>query len=75
MSKPIDPKVYCRLGHYNLLLGLYPKGKFFCVSKVRKMKAKFEFCSLIRLSALSHFGTQLLESMESLSFQSFYFFL
>jgi len=26
-SKPIDPKTYCKIGHFNLLLGNYAKGR------------------------------------------------
>ena len=28
-TKPIDPKIYCRVGDFNLLLGNYSKGMFF----------------------------------------------
>ena len=29
--KPIDPKIYCKLGHFNLLLGNYAKGTLHCL--------------------------------------------
>ena len=28
-SKPLDPKIYCRIGDFNLLIGNYAKGIYF----------------------------------------------
>ena len=33
-SKPIDPRIYCKIGDFNLLLGNYTKGLSKCLNAI-----------------------------------------
>jgi len=50
----IDPKTYCKLGHFHLLLADYPKGKYACYYRILlslfMIFALFQPCQLIKNS-------------------------
>jgi len=58
----IDPRTYCKLGHFHLLLEDYPKGKHIIKSQVYLIKIIFSFLySIIGIPKISKFKIRLLE--------------